>query len=111
MAVNVPEFYPLWISQRVQSLAHGLDFREIVIHIPAAVRNFSPVKHLDGSGVQPAYYSTDTAEELSLGAKRPDHETDHSLHVVPKLRTSGTVLPLSHTPSWRAQGDISCTLH
>jgi hypothetical protein len=90
-------------SQRVQRLGQGLDVREIVVHIPAGVKNVSPVKRPEGTGVHPAYCSMGTGERALLpGAKLPDRETDHSPHVVPKLRTSGTVPTLSHTPSWRA---------
>ena len=28
-------------------------------------------------------------------------------HLVPKLRTTGAIPPLSHTPSWRAQGQLN----
>jgi len=35
---------------------------------------------------------------------QPQHETDCSPTYVPRLKISRTILPLSHMPSWYAQG-------
>jgi hypothetical protein len=37
---------------------------------------------------------------LSSGLKRPEHEDDHSPHVVLRLRMRGAILPLHITYSW-----------
>jgi hypothetical protein len=37
---------------------------------------------------------------LSLGVKRAGHEADNSLHLVPRSRMCGAILPLPNTFSW-----------
>jgi hypothetical protein len=41
-------------------------------------------------------------QALSLEAKRPEHEADLSPLLMPRLRILGTVLDLTHMPSWPA---------
>jgi len=40
-------------------------------------------------------------EALSLGAKRPGHEADHSSQLVPRSRMRGAIPPLHNMSSWR----------
>jgi hypothetical protein len=43
---------------------------------------------------------------FSSAAKRPGHGGTNIAHLVPRLRMSGTIRPLLHTPSWRAQEQL-----
>jgi hypothetical protein len=45
-----------------------------------------------------------SAGAISAGVKRPKHDADHSSYPMPQLRVTGA--PLTHTPAWRAQGQL-----
>jgi hypothetical protein len=53
-----------------------------------------------GSGAHTASYPTGT-RTLSSGVKRPGCETNHSPHLVLRLRIRGAIPPLSHIRVWR----------
>jgi hypothetical protein len=60
------------------ALGYGLDDRSSTVRFPAGTGNFS-LRHRvqNGSGAHQASYPMDNGT-LSLGIKRPEHETDHS---------------------------------
>ena len=58
-------------------------------HGPLRANRF-PVKN--SCGTHPASYSIDTGHFL-LGAKRPEHEADHSSSLMPWIRISLTLWP------------------
>jgi hypothetical protein len=78
-------------AQSVQCLGYGLDNRIIVFRLPAETVFRPPLRHTQ---LPIQYQGAFLWEKSNRCVKRVIH-----LHLVPRLRMSGAILPLPHIPS------------
>jgi hypothetical protein len=77
------------------ALGYGLDDRDSRVRFPAGAGNFSLHHRVqNGSRSHPASYPKVTRGGLSVGAKLPGREADHSPHLVPRSGMRGAIPPL-----------------
>jgi len=89
--------------------SYEVDVREIVVRFRQGQECISSPKHPDQLRGPPSllfdgYWGT-SPRRLQL-----EREADHTSHLLPRLRISVAVPPLTHTHSWSAQGELYVVL-
>jgi hypothetical protein len=99
---HVQTKYGAGVVQSVKSLDHRLDERRTFF----SSRQGQGISVFPKMSVRVAFPIQPPVERLpqalSLEAKRPESEADHSLLLVPRLRILGAIPDLTHMPSWPA---------